>query len=193
MYNWDPGAHFGMYKPDDVLVRRHAGSGRLGGAERRRAEARISMIATQGCHGLGASRMIPASRELGRRDPGLRRRLRWSRYARLGMAMRRDGSRRRHVAVRRISSMLGYLVHRILIMIPTLIAISIVIFIIIQPAARRLLLDLHRRAAEPGRRRQSRQDRVSEGAIRLRQAAVAAIPVLGRRPAARRHGLFVPL
>ena len=32
MYNWDPGAHFGMYKPDTVLVRRDAGPGRLGRA-----------------------------------------------------------------------------------------------------------------------------------------------------------------
>ena len=32
MYNWDPGAHFGMYKPEGFWFDDTAGSGRLGNA-----------------------------------------------------------------------------------------------------------------------------------------------------------------
>ena len=175
-----------------VLVRRHAGAGRLGRARPAAGlKARIRRLRRGLLHDPGASRgWFAGSREPDRPGYPARR----SRTANFGITRtcgRRAGWSRAGLSVRRIvfdarlsrpsdpdhDPDADRHQHRHLHHHPA--------------AARRLFLDLHRRAAEPGRRRRSRQDRVSEGAVRLRQAAVAAVPLLGRRPAARRYGLFV--
>ena len=45
MYNWDPGAHFGMYKPDGFWFDRYAGPGRLGRPDPAPALSRYNEIA----------------------------------------------------------------------------------------------------------------------------------------------------
>ena len=102
-YNWDPGAFFGIFKPDDVLARYFASTQR----NRRLRTPRRPCVPDD----------------------------------RLDTAA--------EIWLDRL--MLSYFVHRILIMIPTLIAISIVIFTIINLPPGELFYDLHRRVAELGR------------------------------------------
>ena len=146
IYNWDPGAHFGIYKPDGFWF----------DAGRRRLSCAAGAIRPSG--------------------EALRRRGSWI------LRHRREER-----------PMLGYLVHRILIMIPTLIAISIVIFTIIH--------------LPPGdyfstyiAELQSQGEHANLAKIAFLKAQYGFdLPLwqqylyLGRRAAARRHGVFVRL
>ena len=105
IYNWDPGAFFGIYKPDHFWFG-HTGPGREIGIGRGAPGASLSRLcgAPCTCTPPAASRN-PVAGPFAPAQPLSRRLL--------------------------AGVMLGYIVNRLLIMVPTLIAISIVIFTII--------------------------------------------------------------
>ena len=162
IYNWDPGAFFGIYKPDQFWFDRAAGTIGFG-----RAPAGAA-------HG--------GTCDLQRRRPRIGPRTASASDARHGVGR-----------VRTTVSMLSYIVHRMLIMIPTLIAISIVIFTIINLPPGNYFTTYIAELQGSGETADLAKIEFLEERIRLRPPAVAAISLLGRRAAARRYGLFVLL
>ncbi len=89
--------------------------------------------------------------------------------------------------------MLGYLVNRILIMIPTLIAISIVIFIIINLPPGDYFSTYIAELQSQGEGANLTKIAFLKAQYGFDRPLWVTIPVLGRRALTRRHGVFLPL
>ena len=135
IYNWDPGAYFGIYKPDGFWFEQSEASAKSASADYPAGDASV-------------------------------------------------GSRR---------EMLSYLVHRILIMIPTLIAISIVIFTIINLPPGDYFSTYIAELQSSGEAADLAKINFLKAQYGFDRPALGAIPILGRRSSARRHGLFLRL
>ena len=134
-------------------------------------------------------RRRPAQRPPGRSDDAAAPRSAGRRGPTTISACRRARGAGSRARAARPSRMLNYTIHRILIMIPTLLVISVVMFVIIQLPPGDYLSNYIAGAAESRAKCRRREARFPAPAVRPRQALAGAVRRLARR-VARREGLL---